>query len=76
MIRTQVSLEEKMYKEARKEASRRGVSFAELVRRALATVLRRKDDEPSYMRFCGALRSGDPEASRSVDEVVYVRERP
>ena len=76
MIRTQVSLEKKTYDEAKKEARRRGISFAELVRRALATMLRRENDESPYMRFSGALQSGDSEASRSVDEVVYMRERP
>ena len=41
MIRTQVSLEEEIYREAKKEARRQGISFAELCRRALAQLLRR-----------------------------------
>ena len=78
MIRTQVSLDEEMYAEAKEEAQRRGISFAELCRRALSALLR--DDanvsEMPWMRHAGAVSSGDPEASRSVDEVVYLREEP
>ena len=76
MIRTQVSLDAQMYKEAKAEARRRGISFAELCRRALARALRQRDGDKPWMRFAGVLQSGDPEASRTVDEVVYVRERP
>jgi len=76
MIRTQVSLEEKMYREAQREAKRRGVSFAEFCRRAIATALRHRKPDRPWMRFAGTLSSGDPGASRSVDEVVYGRERP
>jgi len=77
MIRTQVSLDAQLYKEAKAEARRRGISFAELCRRALARTIRpRGGGDKPWMRFAGALQSGDPEASRTVDEVVYVRERP
>ncbi len=76
MIRTQVSLDAQLYKEAKAEARRRGISFAELCRRALARTLRQRGGDKPWMRFAGALQSGDPEASRTVDEVVYVRERP
>ena len=76
MIRTQVSLDAQLYKEAKAEARRRGISFAELCRRALTRALRQRDGDKPWMRFAGVLQSGDPEASRTVDEVVYVRERP
>lgn len=77
MIRTQVSLEEEMYREARKEARRRGISFAELCRRALAQILRPQHEvrEP-WMGYAGSLESGDPDSSRSVDQVVYGRRKP
>jgi hypothetical protein len=76
MIRTQVSFEEKMYREAKAEALRRGISFAELCRRAIAGMLRSRAGERPWMRYAGIVQSGDPEASRSVDQVVYVRETP
>jgi hypothetical protein len=76
MIRTQVSLDAQLYEEAKAEAKRRGISFAELCRRALARAIRQRGGEKPWMRFAGALQSGDPDASRTVDEVVYVRERP
>ena len=77
MIRTQVSLESEMYEQARAEARRLGVSFAELCRRALAQLLRRRSaDEQPWMSFAGAVETGGMESSQSVDEVVYGRERP
>ncbi|HEX9735077.1 MAG TPA: CopG family transcriptional regulator [Thermoanaerobaculia bacterium] len=77
MIRTQVSLDARTYEEARREASRQGISFAELCRRALRQVLRRPArEERPWMRFAGAVKADVPDASASVDEVVYGRERP
>ncbi len=77
MIRTQVSLEPEMYDEAKQEAARRGISFAELVRRALAALLRGGDaNESRWMRFAGAIEDAGADASRSVDAVVYGRPRP
>lgn len=76
MIRTQVSLEREMYEEAKKEAKRRGISFAELVRRALARVLGERTDEQPWMRFAGMIQDAGRDASQRVDAVVYGRERP
>lgn len=77
MIRTQVSLDEAAYREAQAEAKRQGISLAEFLRRAVATALsgRRASGRP-WMRHAGSLTSGDPHASRTVDEVVYGRGRP
>ena len=77
MIRTQISLEETAYREAKTEARRQGVSLAEFLRRAVAAALAgRRTARRPWMRHAGTLSSGDPEASRSVDEVVYGRGRP
>jgi hypothetical protein len=76
MIRTQVSLEEDMYREAQREARRQGISFAELCRRALAQVLGHRGLKEPWMGYAGAVESGDSNASRSVDEVVYGRRKP
>src|SRR5204862_2677658 len=77
MIRTQISLDERAYEDARAEARSLGVSLAEFLRRAVAAALaRRHAEERPWMRHAGAVASGDPEASRSVDAVVYGRPRP
>lgn len=65
-----------MYREAQREARRQGISFAELCRRALAQVLGHRDLKERWMGYAGAVESGDPDASRSVDPVVYDRRKP
>lgn len=77
MVRTQISLDQGAYRDAKAEAKRQGISLAEYLRRAVAAALagRRTSDKP-WMRHAGTMSSGDPEASRSVDEVVYGRGRP
>jgi hypothetical protein len=77
MIRTQISLDEAAYREAKAEAKRQGISLAEYLRRAVAAALaaRRVSDRP-WMRHAGTVSSGDPGASRTVDDVVYGRGRP
>jgi len=75
MIRTQISLERDLYEDARKEAKRQGISFAELVRRALARTVRPGTGKRPWMRLAGTVDSG-PESSQSIDAIVYARERP
>ncbi len=77
MVRTQISLERAAYRDAKAEARRQGVSLAEFLRRAVAVMLaRRPSGDKPWMRYMGTLDSGDPDASTSVDRVVYGRERP
>jgi hypothetical protein len=77
MIRTQISLDERAYREAKAEAKRERISLAEFLRRAVAAALtHRQSAGQPWMRHAGALSSGDPEASMSVDEVVYGKPRP
>jgi hypothetical protein len=77
VIRTQISLDEDAYREAKAEARRQGISLAEFLRRLIASALAgRKDPAHTWMRYAGALSSGDPGASLTVDEVVYGRGRP
>lgn len=76
MVRTQISLEEGMYAEAREKAHREGVSFAELVRRALTRMLNEPNtDGPTWRALAGAIE-GHEDDSQSVDDVVYGRHRP
>lgn len=70
MIRTQISLSEKDYKAAKREAARLGVSLAELLRRSLRNVLPVDESKP-WMRYAGMIESGDPQSSRRIDDVVY-----
>jgi hypothetical protein len=70
MIRTQVSLDEREYTLAKKEARALGISVAEFVRRAVRETLPAKGDEP-WMRYAGFVESGDRRSSQSVDDIVY-----
>lgn len=74
MIRTQISLSEAEYQAAKTEASRLGISLAELLRRALRSALPVDASKP-WMRYAGMVESGDPESSARLDEIVYGRER-
>ena len=80
MVRTQISLDEQAYREAKAEARRQGISLAEFLRRAVRLTLPGRPapgrkDRP-WMRYAGALTSGDRDASASVNSVVYGRPRP
>jgi len=65
-----------MYREAQREARRQGISFAEFCRRALAQKLGHQALKEPWMSYAGVVESGDENASRSVDEVVYGRRKP
>lgn len=70
MVRTQISLTEAEYASAKREASRLGISLAELLRRSLTSVLPVNDTQP-WMRYAGMVESGDPRSSQNIDDVVY-----
>lgn len=70
MIRTQVSLPREDYEDAKNEAKRLGISVAELMRRALRTLLP-VDRSKAWMRHAGMVESGDPRSSQHIDDVVY-----
>jgi hypothetical protein len=72
MIRTQISLTEKEYLAAKREAERLGISLAELLRRSLRAVIPADEDRP-WMRYAGLVESGDPRSSQNIDDVVYGR---
>lgn len=75
MTRTQISLEPELYEQAKEEARRRGISFAELVRRSLRQTLAPSGTTQPWMRHAGALDTGDRRPSATIDEVVYGRGR-
>jgi hypothetical protein len=70
MIRTQISLTEEEYSAAKEEASRLGISLAELLRRSLRAILPADTSKP-WMRYAGMIETGDPLASRKIDDIVY-----
>jgi hypothetical protein len=70
MIRTQISPSEAEYVAAKREASRLGISLAELLRRSLRTVLPVDQSKP-WMKYAGMIETGDPTASQKIDDVVY-----
>jgi len=72
MIRTQVRMDEREYAAAKAQAAKLGISFAELIRRALRTMLLAEREKP-WMRCAGFVRSSNPRSSPSVDQIVYGR---
>jgi hypothetical protein len=72
MIRTQISLTEKEYQAAKREAERLGISLAELLRRSLRAVIPVDEAKP-WMRYAGMVESGEPRSSQNIDDVVYGR---
>lgn len=70
MIRTQISLSPEEYEAAKREAKKLGISLAELLRRSLRGTLSLDETKP-WMRFAGMVESGDPDASRKIDDLVY-----
>jgi len=70
MIRTQISLDEREYALAKKEAKAQGISVAELLRRALRQVLPADHAKP-WMRYAGLVESGNPRSSQTIDEIIY-----
>jgi hypothetical protein len=72
MIRTQISIAASEYRQAKREAKRLGISFAELVRRSLRELLPLDRKRP-WMKYCGLVASGNKDSSLGIDELVYGR---
>jgi hypothetical protein len=70
MVRTQISLSKEEHAAAKREARRLGISLAELLRRSLRALLPEDGSKP-WMRYAGMIETGDPNASRKIDDVVY-----
>lgn len=75
MVRTQISVDEELYRRAKALARRQGISLAELCRRGLEEVVAREPSDKPWMAFAGIF-SGSESDSESVDDVVYGREAP
>lgn len=70
MIRTQISLNDVEYNLAKEESRRLGISLAAMLRMALRKVIP-VPKAKSWMRYAGFIQSGDPHASRKIDELIY-----
>ncbi len=75
MIRTQISVDEVLYRRAKRLARRQGISLAELCRRSLEQAVAREPSDKPWMVYAGAIE-GDPEDSSTIDDFVYGRETP
>jgi hypothetical protein len=75
MIRTTISFDSDLYEQASKCAKRKGISFAELCRRAVAEVVARESFKQPWMAFAGIF-DGSEGDSKSIDSVVHDREAP
>lgn len=78
MTKAEIALEPELYEQAQEEADRRGMSLTELVQKILREALQEavEELEKPWMRYAGIFDSGDPNASQTVNEVVYDREKP
>ena len=76
MVRTLVAFEETTYRRAQRLARQRGISFAELCRRAVAQLTAETSGAQPWMRYAGMFESNDAHAGATIDEVVYGRVEP
>ena len=75
MIRTQISVDDQLYRRAKRLARRQGISLAELCRRSLEEAVAREPSDKPWMVYAGIIE-GDEDDSTTVDEVVYGRASP
>lgn len=75
MIRTQISVDAKLYTRAKEVARDQGISLAELCRRSLEEMVARQPSDKPWMQYAGILE-GDAQDSGTVDDVVYDRDKP
>ena len=75
MIRTQISVDDELYRRAKVVARRNGISLAELCRRSLQAVVAKEPSDKPWMAFAGIVEVTLSD-SDSVDDVVYGREAP
>ena len=70
MIRTRISLNQDEYDLARAQSAALGISIAEFIRRALRERLA-ISGRGAWMKYAGVVATGDPDSSRSINEIVY-----
>lgn len=75
MVRTQISVDEQLYKRAKKAARRRGISIAELCRQGLEKALANDVPDKPWMELAGVFE-GKPDDSTSIDSELYGQDHP
>ena len=70
MTRTQITLDRREYRFAKKYARALGISLAEFIRRAVREAFT-ADSRAPWMKFAGLVETGDPRSSLSINELVY-----
>ena len=69
--RTTVFLEDGILANAQRHARRQGVSFATIVREALAEYLAKSSAEPTVPSIAGRFSSGSADTAERVDELLW-----
>jgi hypothetical protein len=75
MIRTQISVDDELYRRAKVIARRNRISLAELCRRSLQAAVAKEPSDKPWMAFAGIFEGARTD-SDSVDDVMYGREVP
>ena len=75
MVIMQFSLDRDLYERAKSVAKRQGISLAELCRRSLRETVSSEPVDKPWLAHAGTL-DGEPDDSKTVDEVVYRRSAP
>jgi hypothetical protein len=75
MIRTQISVDDELYEQAKRVARQKGISLAELCRRGLEELVAREPSDKPWMAFAGILDGAEDDSS-TIDAMVYERESP
>ncbi|HEX4137844.1 MAG TPA: hypothetical protein VHY84_24755 [Bryobacteraceae bacterium] len=70
MLRTQISPDQQEYDLAETQAKAMGISLAEFIRRSVREQLPVRG-EGAWMKYAGFVETGNPDSSRSIDEIVY-----
>jgi len=70
MIRIRISLESTEYNLANQQAASLDIPLAEFICRAIRNALATRAESP-WMNYAGFVASGNPNSSRSIDEIVY-----
>jgi len=71
MHRTTIFLDDKLQRRLQRLAERRGVSFASVVREALAQYVARPAGSSALPSIAGRFSSGQPDTSERVDELLW-----
>jgi hypothetical protein len=70
VMRIQIGIDKDEYDLVKTQAAALGISIAEFIRRAVRERLP-VSGQGAWMKYAGLVTTGDPNSSRSIDEIVY-----